>query len=79
MGGQRREELNKKKNLWFTFFRRNLAVTLEKAGNDGYSNRWADSGVFEDMSHLDFLSAWRWGVIKISINNDSEAGNLARG
>ena len=35
-------------------------------------------GVSEDMSHLDFLTAWMWGVIKMSINNDSEVGNLSK-
>ena len=35
-------------------------------------------GVSEDMSHLDFLTAWMWGVIKMSITNDSEAGNLRK-
>ena len=46
---------------------------MEKAGSEGQI-----LGVFEDMSHLDFFSAWMWDVIKMSINNDSEVGNLSK-
>lgn len=29
-------------------------------------------------SHLDFLTDWAWGVIKIGGNSDFEVGNLSK-
>ena len=61
------------------FFLRGTCLLLWKqGGDDRHGKRWSDPGCIWRYSHLDFLTDWRWGVIKTGGNSDFQVGKLSK-